>query len=414
MKRKLMITVLVLCLSLSIALPASAAETTSAQNSIKQIQMTHVNVPFTNESVDQVGQASTKDAVVINGITNYLYPTFDELDSALVKLKSKIPDYYRLVEKQVDLTEAYDRLYTEYQPGDFQVDVEQAVEEMVLAAQNTVGSSLQSTSQIKKLKEDTLEKLLAEKAEFDRFLDIYENKAQNEEIKAYLESNPNPDPEVLAYMLPYTAPFSVSYFENAAPSAAAAQTFNITDGTAYAVKWATKKNPAYPDYAVQGGDCANFASQILVAGGIKMHMSGSVNSGWWLKKIGTANPGYSCSNSWCRADSFVKFMGTSGNMTTNFKSFSAKLKAGDFISYDQAGDKDWDHVGYVTATGNYGTYDYIDSAGVTRSKSYTTFCVAQHSKDYYAWVHSRTNGWELLESGNNLYAIVRRGYSVNF
>ena len=99
---------------ISIALPASAAETTSAQNSIKQIQMTHVNVPFTNESVDQVGQASTKDAVVINGITNYLYPTFDDLDSALVKLKSKIPDYYRLVEKQVDLTEAYDRLYTEY------------------------------------------------------------------------------------------------------------------------------------------------------------------------------------------------------------------------------------------------------------------------------------------------------------
>ena len=80
--------------------------------------------------------------MVINGITNYLYPTFDDLDSALVKLKSKIPDYYRLVEKQVDLTEAYDRLYTEYQPGDFQVDVEQAVEEMVLAAQKYRGFQL--------------------------------------------------------------------------------------------------------------------------------------------------------------------------------------------------------------------------------------------------------------------------------
>lgn len=125
--------------------------------------------------------------MVINGITNYLYPTFDDLDSALVKLKSKIPDYYRLVEKQVDLTEAYDRLYTEYQPGDFQVDVEQAVEEMVLAAQNTVGSSLQSTSQIKKLKEDTLEKLLAEKAEFDRFLDIYENKSH---LQGYHKEKP--------------------------------------------------------------------------------------------------------------------------------------------------------------------------------------------------------------------------------
>lgn len=413
MKRKLMITVLVLCLSLSIALPASAAETTSAQNSIKQIQMTHVNVPFTNESVDQVGQASTKDAVVINGITNYLYPTFDDLDSALVKLKSKIPDYYCLVEKQVDLTEAYDRLYTEYQPGDFQVDVEQAVEEMVLAAQNTVGSSLQSTSQIKKLKEDTLEKLLAEKAEFDRFLDIYENKAQNEEIKAYLESNPNPDPEVLAYMLPYTAPFSVSYFENAAPSAAAAQTFIITDGTAYAVKWA--KTPNTNQYLYyKGADCTNFASQILVAGGIKMHSTGNINSGWWYGKIGTVNPLVTCSKSWRVADTFVKFMGTSGNTCKDFKRFSAKVRAGDFIAYDRSGDGGWNHVGYVTATGNYGSYDYKDSSGAVRSKNYTTFCVAQHSDNYHAWVHSASNSWELIENGTNIYGIVRRGYSISF
>ena len=414
MKRKLMITVLVLCLSLSIALPASAAETTSAQNSIKQIQMTHVNVPFTNESVDQVGQASTKDAVVINGITNYLYPTFDDLDSALVKLKSKIPDYYCLVEKQVDLTEAYDRLYTEYQPGDFQVDVEQAVEEMVLAAQNTVGSSLQSTSQIKKLKEDTLEKLLAEKAEFDRFLDIYENKAQNEEIKAYLESNPNPDPEVLAYMLPYTAPFSVSYFENAAPSAAAAQTFNVTKGTAYAVKYAVTPNiSAYP-YYTKNGDCANFASQILVAGGIKMHENSSTEKGWWCKKVGTVNPGtYATSKSWSVANRFVKFMGTSGNTCKDFKRFSAKLRAGDFIAYDRENDGDWNHVGYVTTTGSYGTYQYKVS-GVTYNKQYTTFCVAQHSNNYYAWLHSADNSWETLDNGTNVYAVVRRNATINF
>lgn len=409
-----MITVLVLCLSLSIALPASAAETTSAQNSIKQIQMTHVNVPFTNESVDQVGQASTKDAVVINGITNYLYPTFDDLDSALVKLKSKIPDYYRLVEKQVDLTEAYDRLYTEYQPGDFQVDVEQAVEEMVLAAQNTVGSSLQSTSQIKKLKEDTLEKLLAEKAEFDRFLDIYENKAQNEEIKAYLESNPNPDPEVLAYMLPYTAPFSVSYFENAAPSAAAAQTFNVENGTTYAIKWAKTPNSlSYPYYPKD--DCTNFASQILVAGGIKMHENSSTEKGWWCKRVGTANPGtFQHSKSWSVADRFVKFMGTSNNTCKDFKRFSAKVRKGDFIAYDRSGDGGWNHVGYVTATGNYGSYDYKDSSGAVRSKNYTTFCVAQHSNNYHAWVHSASNSWELIENGTNIYGIVRRGYSISF
>lgn len=416
MKRTLVVMLLTLCISCSIALPASAAEDTSVQDSAKHVQVTHVSVPFTSKNLVQLGQASIKDAVVINGVTNYLYPTFDDLDTTLVNLKAEIPEYYRLVEKQtgqLSLKELYNLPHTEFNSAPLYIDVEQAAEDKVLSEQKANSSVLQSPAQLTALKEAALEELLSEKAKFDTFLDIYENKAQNEEIKAYLENNPNPDPEVLAYMLPYTAPFVVSYFENVPPAPAAAQTFNVSNGTAYAVKWAQSPNtlsyPYFPDK-----DCTNFASQILVAGGIKMHEDSSTKRGWWCKRIGTVNPGsFSCSNSWSVADAFVRFMGTNGNTCKDFKRFSAKLRAGDFIAFDRENDGEWNHVGYVTTIGDYGTYSYKDGS-TTKSKQYTTFCVAQHSANYYAWVHSAANGWETLDNGTNVYAVVRRNATINF
>ncbi|MCL2544768.1 MAG: amidase domain-containing protein [Clostridia bacterium] len=39
---------------------------------------------------------------------------------------------------------------------------------------------------------------------------------------------------------------------------------------AYAREWAFKRNPAYLDFESLGGDCTNFASQVLHAGGLPM------------------------------------------------------------------------------------------------------------------------------------------------
>ena len=39
---------------------------------------------------------------------------------------------------------------------------------------------------------------------------------------------------------------------------------------AYAREWALKRNPAYLDFDSLGGDCTNFASQVLHAGGLLM------------------------------------------------------------------------------------------------------------------------------------------------
>lgn len=39
----------------------------------------------------------------------------------------------------------------------------------------------------------------------------------------------------------------------------------------YALKWALGRNPNFYDYSELGGDCANFASQVLLAGGAVMN-----------------------------------------------------------------------------------------------------------------------------------------------
>ena len=45
--------------------------------------------------------------------------------------------------------------------------------------------------------------------------------------------------------------------------------FNITEACAYAENFALKPNPNYKSFDGIGGDCTNFISQILYAGGIK-------------------------------------------------------------------------------------------------------------------------------------------------
>ena len=44
--------------------------------------------------------------------------------------------------------------------------------------------------------------------------------------------------------------------------------YNPKKAIAYAQKWYNRRNPSYADYSGSGGDCANFVSQCLIAGGL--------------------------------------------------------------------------------------------------------------------------------------------------
>jgi len=56
--------------------------------------------------------------------------------------------------------------------------------------------------------------------------------------------------------------------------------YNRVNAVNYAIKYALKPNPNYRYFSLQytGGDCSNFISQCLLAGGVPM------NSTWWYKK----------------------------------------------------------------------------------------------------------------------------------
>ena len=57
--------------------------------------------------------------------------------------------------------------------------------------------------------------------------------------------------------------------------------YDRTAAVAYAEKWANARNPAYADFSNMGGDCTNFISQCLVAGGMPMNISNPF--GWYYQ-----------------------------------------------------------------------------------------------------------------------------------
>ena len=57
----------------------------------------------------------------------------------------------------------------------------------------------------------------------------------------------------------------------------------------YARKWALKRNPSYTNFDEMGGDCTNFASQVLHAGGCPMNHD---KYGWDFHNINNRAPAW--------------------------------------------------------------------------------------------------------------------------
>lgn len=67
------------------------------------------------------------------------------------------------------------------------------------------------------------------------------------------------------------------------------QLYNRRDAVAYARKWAMGRNPRYADFEKMGGDCTNFASQVLHAGGCPMNYS---HNGWYYRSLNDRAPAW--------------------------------------------------------------------------------------------------------------------------
>lgn len=195
------------------------------------------------------------------------------------------------------------------------------------------------------------------------FFNVCDNCDLNNEIRQIVKTD-NYSMDELAVLMPYTSPYYKEYERKATINTCT--TMNVTNAINYADKWASSYNYSYACFI--NGDCTNFASQIARAGGI------SNRSNWYY------NSTQSYSTSWVRADTFVKTWKVAYS-TTSFKTFSNKVSKGKFIAYDSEADGKWNHVAFVTAIGS-------------QKSNYRDFKIAQHTKNYHAWVSSDTNGWE--------------------
>lgn len=178
------------------------------------------------------------------------------------------------------------------------------------------------------------------------------------------------------------------------------RSFDVAKGTKYAKRHATKRNPLFKSC---DHDCTNFASQILLAGGVQQDKT------WW--SVGKAK----ASKAWLLADKFVKQWGTykifkrkKNQKTTQLYRMTKKAQKGDFIAYDRTGDGSWDHVGYVS--------NKSGKKRIVKGRKVYNLEITQHTRDYSAWLTNvgtdgQKNGWvpHYKENYKKIrYAIVKR------
>lgn len=131
-------------------------------------------------------------------------------------------------------------------------------------------------------------------------------------------------------------------------------------GTASNGKYGYKYNKKYRNYNPQGGDCANFASQILFEGG-KFRK----NSAWNYDSKGATR-------AWINADGFKDYMIHSGRASViahgdyeKVYKASYNLLPGDFVAYEKKGDIT--HISVVTGADSKG-YSLVSCHNTDRNK----------------------------------------------
>lgn len=134
--------------------------------------------------------------------------------------------------------------------------------------------------------------------------------------------------------------------------------YNRAAAVRYAFRHWNNPNPAYGNFdnVGTGGDCANFVSQCLRAGGRPPdYRETSANMEWWYRRVGTdrfdakGDDWWSCS--WSIADLNFRYMRANGGQGLNLlrnPHLARTLRIGDTIYYDWEGDGVLNHSSIVT------------------------------------------------------------------
>jgi hypothetical protein len=175
--------------------------------------------------------------------------------------------------------------------------------------------------------------------------------------------------------------------------ASAASAYNGAAAASYADTYWQNYNSAWPSFAGSGGDCTNFVSQALYAGGIGMRTSPTYSgtSAWYMVQ---KKKRWSYSTSWVNAQDQSIFALQSLPGVTQVASYYGlapgatapdDAQQGDVVLYDWNDDGVYDHEAIVTASDGAnpdGTtnWDLVDAHTNDRYHAYWT--LAQYNASW--------------------------------
>ncbi len=314
------------------------AQEINSPNCLSDLSTPDKTAEFINEN-SSWGKTITNGDFSVDGKKISLLVTYEERDESLNKFKGKHGKELEVIQKNMNLSEINEKNYVQYYNY-----IKENGEEIFSS-------------------EDQVEVL--------SFFDIYENNEYNDELLLLKEQLGNEYKVNKADLLYEIDSISPDYNERlisleqensqeglmkAPTGTRLSQMPNVSAASTYAIRYANNPNPAY-NYYTQGGDCANFASQIARAGGM-------ITVANWRPYNGP----------WINAHMFGAKWGKK-NQTRYWSSFVGHLNKGDFIAADFGGDGHLDHIGYIANNG---------------PSSYTKY-IAQHTSNYYKL--SSHTGW---------------------
>jgi Putative amidase domain len=171
----------------------------------------------------------------------------------------------------------------------------------------------------------------------------------------------------------------------------AASGYSGAAAAAYADKYWQTYNTAWPSFANSGGDCTNFVSQALYAGGIAMRLSPqySGNAAWYM--VGSKHR-WSYAAPWVNAqdNSIFALQHLPGvtQVATYYgvapgQTVADNATQGDIVLYDFNNDGVYDHEAIVVANDGTG-WDLVDAHTNNRYHVYWTL-----AQDNASWATTR-------------------------
>ncbi|HBT65370.1 MAG TPA: amidase [Ruminococcaceae bacterium] len=121
--------------------------------------------------------------------------------------------------------------------------------------------------------------------------------------------------------------------------------YNRAKAVAYAHRWAFGRNPAYGDFSKMGGDCTNFISQCIHAGGAAMNYT--PNTGWYYNSLNSRAP------AWTGVEFLYRFLlNNRGKGPYATKASAGEMHPGDVVQLSFDGGNRFGHSLFVVKTGD--------------------------------------------------------------